>query len=80
MALNGHLFIVYMILFAEFEGWDNSDWGWQDDEEVHKAQHSASGTADVTWLHDCHLSLSPAADLMAVGKGDRLVLLAREWK
>ena len=65
---------------SEFEGWDNSDWGWQDDSEVDHAQNAGSSSnTDMSWLHECLLDLSPAADLMAVGKADRLVLLARKW-
>lgn len=68
--------LITILSISEFEGWDNPDWGWQDEAEETAGKEA---TVDNSWLNECHVSLSPAADLLAVTKGDRLVLLARMY-
>jgi len=31
------------------------------------------------WLQECHISISPVGDLIAVANGDRIVHFAREY-
>ena len=59
---------------VDFEGWDDSDWGWKDEEETESPEENNS----LSWLQECHVSLSPACELMALANDDRLVLLARK--
>lgn len=64
-------------LIAEQDGWDDSDWGWQDEEmEVEEEDSSESNIETLSWLQECHISLSPAAELMAIARDTKLVLLS----
>ena len=60
---------------TELEGWDDADWGWKDEDEPEAESKSTS----LSWLQECHVSLSPAGELMVLANGDRLVLLARTY-
>ena len=61
-------------MIQDFESWDDSDWGWKDEEtdDVKEAEQES-----LSWMQDCHISLSPAGELMALANDDRLVLLSR---
>lgn len=70
------------------DGWDE-DWGDWNDETSQEAETEAvdeeeGEDGDATnldchkWLQDCSLSISPAADLIAIARDDKLVLLAGE--
>ena len=68
--------LMYYCVEDSFQGWDDSDWGWKDDDE-----HDDEETKDakhLSWLQECYISLSPASDLMAVARGDRIVHLTRK--
>lgn len=71
------------------DGW-NEDWGdWEEDKS--EPQESRDTTPDtdqegetttnqaLKWLQTCSLSVSPAADLLAIANEDRLVLMARQY-
>lgn len=65
----------------DFEGWDDSDWGWKDeDDETADVNETVKDDKLLSWLQECQVSLSPAADLMAVARDDRLVLLSQKWQ
>ncbi|KAI0237109.1 Rab3 GTPase-activating protein non-catalytic subunit [Lamellibrachia satsuma] len=65
----------------DFEGWDDSDWGWKDeDDETSDVNETVKDDKLLSWLQECQVSLSPAADLMAVARDDRLVLLSQKWE
>jgi len=54
--------------------WDDFDWGWKaDGQEVENEE-----TELQCWLQDCHISMSPAGDLIAIATGDRIVHFTRE--
>ena len=56
------------------EDWDDFDWGWKaDGQEVENEE-----TELQCWLQDCHISLSPVGDLIAIANGDRVVHFTRE--
>jgi len=69
------------------DGW-NEDWGdWDDDkpedtesrETTPDTDHEGETTnQSLKWLQSCSLSISPAADLLAIAKNDRLVLMTRK--
>ncbi|KAK3599646.1 hypothetical protein CHS0354_029108 [Potamilus streckersoni] len=68
-------------------GWDES-WGdnWdeamqQDDESgnVSEGHNDENDDTRNKWLQDCHLSLSPANDLIAVAYLDKMVILANKY-
>ena len=62
------------------DGWDNSDWGWKDEEEEkEKDEEEAPESNPFLWLTECSLSLSPAAEMMAIANDERLLLLSRRF-
>jgi len=62
--------------FADTVGdWDDFDWGWKEDE-----QEAESGETELEcWLQECHISMSPVGDMIAVANGDRIVHFTREY-
>ena len=63
-----------------FEGWDDTDWGWKDEDEKEETMEvTGQDTHALSWLQECQVSLSPAADLMAIACDDKLVLLERKY-
>ncbi|KAL3873895.1 hypothetical protein ACJMK2_036974 [Sinanodonta woodiana] len=65
------------------ENWaDNWDENMQQDDESGNVSEGHNDENDETrnrWLQDCHLSLSPANDLMAVAYLDKMVILANKY-
>jgi len=57
----------------KFEGWDDSDWSWKDNDQEADNKESVL----LSWLQDCHVSLSPTGDLLVLAKDDRVVHLGR---
>ena len=75
----------------EDEDW--GDWddhrGDEQEEEEEEGEESRETTPDTDqegettseahrWLHNCHLAASPVADIIAVARHDKLVLLTRK--
>jgi len=63
----------------DFDGWDDADWGWKDeeeDEEKGAAEAGASKEVALSWLQSCHISVSPTTDFMAIARESKMVLLA----
>jgi len=55
--------------------WDDFDWGWKEDvQEVENEE-----TELQCWLQECHISMSPVGDLIAVASADRIVHFTREY-
>ena len=69
----GTVFIVDAV-----EGWDDFDWGWKDD-DMDAVSGDAKDSEQSSWLQECHMSLSPSGDLIAVANVDRIVFLSRKW-
>ena len=71
-----------MFYSEALSGWDESDWGWKDEEEEKEKATEAvvNDSQSLAWIQECQISLSPAADLMAIACDDRLVLLARTYQ
>jgi hypothetical protein len=67
------LILLRPISDADQDGWDESDWGWQDEEE--EQMEDEEDDVQHSWLQDSFVSLSPAAELMAIARDDKLVLL-----
>lgn len=61
---------------VDVEGWDDSDWGWKVESDVAEEENTNESHS---WLQDCHLSVSPVAELMALANKDKLVLLGRMY-
>lgn len=69
--------------------WDTSDWesAWgnddvRDDEvtgSAAKTEEESTAQSD-PWLQDCVVSLSPCADLLVVGREQRMVFLSAKWR
>ena len=60
--------------FAENVGdWDDFDWGWKED--VQEGENEE--TELQCWLQECHISMSPVGDLIAVASGERIVHFTR---
>ncbi|KAL4238914.1 Rab3 GTPase-activating protein non-catalytic subunit [Mactra antiquata] len=70
------------------DGWDE-DWGedWNEDKMEEKSKESTPDdeseqevdNGNHKWLQECDVSISPAADIIAMTKQDRLVLLAPKY-
>jgi len=67
----------------ELGDWDEAEWGWKVDEESEEADREAGkaekNDGSLIWLQECHLSLSPTGELLALAREDRLVLLEQRW-
>lgn len=68
------------------DGWDE-DWGdWEEERPETESRDTTPDTDHegettnqaLKWLQTCILSISPAADLLAIANKDRLVLMARK--
>ena len=59
----------------DFQGWDDNDWGWKDENKISENKESVL----LSWLQDCHISLSPAGDLLVLANDTRIVHLARKY-
>ena len=60
--------------------WDDADWGWKDDNgESSHTEGQTPKEASFSWLQECEVSVSPTGELIAVAKGERLVLMARKY-
>lgn len=68
------------------DGWDE-DWGdWNEDKQEEVSREATpddesevdTNNESNKWLQDCNISISPAGDIIAMAKEDRLVLLARK--
>jgi len=62
--------------FADNVGdWDDFDWGWKAD----GLEVENEATELQCWLQECHVSMSPVGDLIAIATGDRIVHFTREY-
>ncbi|WAR19500.1 RBGPR-like protein [Mya arenaria] len=86
LAWKGILGADVQCTWKEADGWDEDweDWGEDAEEESRETTPDTDQEGEATseahrWLQECLVSVSPAADLIAVARKDKLVLLSPKY-
>ena len=78
MKLIIYVFVHFPCINSDLQSWDDSDWGWNDEEEE-KAVENNKTNHNKSWLQECAFSISPTGDFLAIANEDRIVILQRKY-